>query len=149
MLRLRGKVHGTKFPGKRAPGTTEDISRAQSIRRYLLSYMGSVSLSSGGAISVLHIYCRHSALISLALSLLSLLLAIVSHTSGSYVIVVELSRLPFSTSSHHPHGTDFISSEDWPAKRIPERFTRTLHLKHLEVDHGIARPHFFAFPLPR
>lgn len=46
--------------------------------------------------------------LSLASSLLSFLPAIVSHTSGSYV-VVELSRF-LSASSHHLCGTDFVSS---------------------------------------
>lgn len=110
-----GRYTGRSFSGKRASpphGNTDDILRAQPIRRYLLSYMGSVSLSSGeSAISVLHIYCRNSALISQALSLLSLLPAIVFHTSGSYVIVVELSRPLF----------DFLTPSTWHRFYFVER----------------------------
>jgi len=70
-------------------GTTEDISRAQSIRRYLLPTWAVLFFPRESAISVLHIYCRGSALISSVVIIVAVV-AIVSYTSGLFV-VVELS----------------------------------------------------------
>jgi len=97
----------------------------------------------GGAISVLYIvifivWIPHLSLVS---SLLSLLLAIVSYTSGSYVVVVELSRF-FSVLSHL-RGTDFISSSERLSCEIPECW-RTLRFKHLEVGTE-SRDRIFSF----
>lgn len=85
--------------------------------------------------------------LSLASSLLSLLPAIVSHTSGSYVVVVvELSRF-FSAPSHHLRGTDFISpSERRPSCERDPDCRRTLRFKHLEVGTE-SRDRVFSIPL--
>lgn len=92
MLRLRGKVHRGEVSRKTSvssgAGYNGGISRAhESIRRYLLPTWAVLSFPSAAAVSVLHIYCRDSALISSVVILLSLLPAIVSYTSGSYVVV--------------------------------------------------------------
>lgn len=97
----------------RASGNNgEYFARAVDIRRYLLATMGSVlSFPRRRDISLTYLLSGFSHL-SLASSLLSFLPAIVSHTSGSYVVVVvvvELSRF-LSASSHHLCGTDFVSS---------------------------------------
>lgn len=113
MLCLRGKVHGAKFLGKRAspPRGNNGGYFARAIDTSLSpSHMGSVILSSGARYQsyIFIVWIPH---LSLASSLLSLLLAIVSYTSGSYVVVVELSRF-FSVLSYHLRGTDFISSSE-------------------------------------
>lgn len=136
---------GAKFLGK--PGVSsarvqrEDISR--STRRYLLPTWAVLSFLPGTRYQS-YIFIVGVPHLSLASSLLSPLPAIVSYTSGSYV-VVELSR-SFSTPSHYLRGTDFIPSrpKDCPAKRIPECW-RTLRLERLQVGTE-SRDRVFSLP---
>lgn len=147
VLRLRGRVHGAKFLGKRASppraGTTGNISHAQSIRRYLLPTWAVYYPFSSTARYQSYIFIVGVPHLSLASSLLSFLPAIVSHTSGSYV-VVGLSRF-LSASSHHLCGTDFVSSfRKAVLRKGPQNIEEHRALNILKSRHGIARPHSFA-----
>lgn len=132
VLYLRRKVHGAKFLGGRAFSTLSP------------SYMGSVILSSGARYQS-YVFIVGIPHLSLASSLLSLLLAIVLYTSGSYV-VVELSR-SLSASPHHLHDTDLISSsERLFCEKNRRMFFGKQRLKRLEVGTE-SRDRIFSFPL--
>lgn len=125
-------------------GTTGNISHAQSICRYLLPTWAVYYPFSSTARYQSYIFIVGVPHLSLASSLLSFLPAIVSHTSGSYVVVVGLSRF-LSASSHHLCGTDFVSSfRKAVLRKGPQNIEEHRALNILKSRHGIGRPHSFA-----
>lgn len=123
VLRLRGRVHGAKFLGKRASppraGTTGNISHAQSIRRYLLPTWAVLSFLLDGAISVLHIYCRGSALISSFV-----IIVVFARDCFPYIWVIRrrraISLLVGLLAPPMWHRFRFRRPKGRPAKRSPE-----------------------------
>lgn len=150
VLCLRRKVHGAKFLGETSvllyAGTTEDIS----CNWYAaISFLhGQCYPFLGGAISVLHIYCRDSALISSVVIIVALardcfVYIWVIRRRRSYLAASRLPRTIYAAQIL------FRPPEDCSAKRIADCFGKHCIHQTSRSRHGIARPHFFRFPLPR